>query len=51
MKLATFSQDGVTCIGLVMDDRMINLSVADPDLPTDMIALLEVGDGVKKALG
>ena len=51
MKLATFSQNGVTCIGLAMDDRMINLSIADPDLPTDMIALLEVGDGVKKALG
>ena len=49
MKLATFSQNDVTCIGLAMDDRMINLSIADPDLPTEMIALLEAGDGVKKA--
>jgi len=29
---------------------MINLSIADPDLPTEMIALLEAGDAVKKAL-
>jgi len=50
MKLATFSQNDVTCIGLAMDDRMINLSIADPDLPTEMIALLEAGDAVKKAL-
>jgi 2-keto-4-pentenoate hydratase/2-oxohepta-3-ene-1,7-dioic acid hydratase in catechol pathway len=43
MKLATFTQGGLTRIGVVQGDAIIDLS-GDPDLPTEMIALLTAGD-------
>jgi 2-keto-4-pentenoate hydratase/2-oxohepta-3-ene-1,7-dioic acid hydratase in catechol pathway len=44
MKLATFTHDGVTRIGLVDGDEVVDLTAAAPDLPRDMIAFLEAGD-------
>ena len=43
MKLATFTTDGTTRIGVVVDDVVIDLSQAAPDLPTDMVAFLSSG--------
>lgn len=43
MKLATFTESGRTRIGLVLDDRILDLSQAAPELPTDMIAFLRAG--------
>ncbi|MEO0962465.1 MAG: fumarylacetoacetate hydrolase family protein [Pseudomonadota bacterium] len=44
MKLATFTHGGTTRIGKVVDDKIIDLSKADPSLPTDMISFLAAGD-------
>lgn len=44
MKLATFNQAGTTRIGVVDGDQVVDLSAADPDLPTEMVAFLEAGD-------
>src|SRR3979490_3317445 len=53
MKLATFTHDRVTRIGIVETDRICDLSSV-PGLPTDMIELLEGGapalQAVRKAL-
>ncbi|CAE7406088.1 Fahd2 [Symbiodinium microadriaticum] len=43
MKLATFTHNGNTRIGIVEDDAVIDLSQAAPDLPTDMVSFLEAG--------
>jgi 2-keto-4-pentenoate hydratase/2-oxohepta-3-ene-1,7-dioic acid hydratase in catechol pathway len=43
MKLATFTHAGVTRIGLVDADAVVDLSAAAPDLPTNMLAFLEAG--------
>ena len=43
MKLATFTHDGNTRIGVVQGDEIVDLAVAAPDLPTEMIAFLEAG--------
>ena len=43
MKLATFTQDGATRIGVVEGNEIIDLSVAAPDLPRAMVAFLEAG--------
>ncbi len=43
MKLATFTQDGATRIGVVEGNEVIDLSVAAPDLPREMVAFLEAG--------
>jgi len=43
MKLATFSHDNRTRIGVVVDDDVVDLSEAAPELPRDMIAFLEAG--------
>jgi 2-keto-4-pentenoate hydratase/2-oxohepta-3-ene-1,7-dioic acid hydratase in catechol pathway len=47
MKLATFSQQsqgqGRRRIGVVVDGGIVDLSSADPALPTEMVALLEAG--------
>lgn len=40
MKLATFTEGGSTRIGVVRDDGIVDLSVAAPDLPRDMVALI-----------
>jgi len=44
MKLATFTHAGSTRIGVVQDDRILDLAAAAPDLPTEMVAFLEAGD-------
>ncbi len=43
MKLATFSHDGATRIGLVDADEVVDLAAAAPDLPREMVAFLEAG--------
>jgi len=43
MKLATFERDGRTRIGVVQGDRIADLSLLAPDLPTDMLQLLASG--------
>jgi 2-keto-4-pentenoate hydratase/2-oxohepta-3-ene-1,7-dioic acid hydratase in catechol pathway len=43
MKLATFTHDGSTRIGVVDGDAMVDLSAAAPDLPQEMLGFLEAG--------
>lgn len=43
MRLATFTHDGTTRIGLVTDDGIVDLATAAPGLPRDMVALLSAG--------
>lgn len=43
MKLVTFTQSGSTRIGLLDDAGVVDLSIAAPKLPTDMLAFLEAG--------
>ncbi|HEV7731425.1 MAG TPA: fumarylacetoacetate hydrolase family protein [Candidatus Binatia bacterium] len=43
MKLATFTHDGTTRIGVVTDDGIVDLAVAAPALPRDMIGFLTAG--------
>lgn len=45
MKLATFTHRGFTRVGVVVADRVIDLSQAAPGLPDDMVALLAQGEG------
>jgi 2-keto-4-pentenoate hydratase/2-oxohepta-3-ene-1,7-dioic acid hydratase in catechol pathway len=42
MKLATFTHRGVTSIGAVVDNGLVDFA-ADPRLPTEMVAFLEAG--------
>jgi 2-keto-4-pentenoate hydratase/2-oxohepta-3-ene-1,7-dioic acid hydratase in catechol pathway len=44
MKLVTFTHEGRTRIGVVDGEAVVDLSAAAPDLPTEMVALLEGGD-------
>eukprot|EP00435_Cladocopium_sp_Y103_P078225 s1_g1964.t1 len=44
MRLITFTDDKSTRIGILRDDRIVDLSVAAPDLPREMVAFLEAGD-------
>jgi 2-keto-4-pentenoate hydratase/2-oxohepta-3-ene-1,7-dioic acid hydratase in catechol pathway len=48
VKLATFSGHGEARIGVVVDDRILDLS-EDPDMPTEMVAFLESGDAAMEA--
>lgn len=43
MRLVSFLHDGKQRIGCPDGDRIIDLSVADPTLPTDLLSLLEAG--------
>ena len=43
MKLATFTHAGSTRIGAVVDDAIVDLAAARPELPSDMLAFLEAG--------
>jgi len=43
MKLATFTHDGTRRIGVVDGEHVVDLTAARPDLPRDMLALLEAG--------
>ncbi len=49
MKLATFTHDGSTRLGLVVGDEMVDLAAAAPDLPGEMIAFLEAGPEAMEA--
>jgi 2-keto-4-pentenoate hydratase/2-oxohepta-3-ene-1,7-dioic acid hydratase in catechol pathway len=49
MRLATFTHDGATRIGVVTGDGMIDLAAAAPDLPRDMVALLAAGPAALEA--
>ncbi len=55
MKLATFTHNGAPRIGVVVDDQIIDLSVAAPELPREMVAFLTAGApalaGARKAAG
>src|SRR4030095_8730315 len=44
MKLATFTHERRTRIGLVVNDAVIDLSAVEARLPTDMKAFLEAGE-------
>jgi 2-keto-4-pentenoate hydratase/2-oxohepta-3-ene-1,7-dioic acid hydratase in catechol pathway len=43
MRLVTFTHSGSTRIGIVDGDEVVDLSVAAPDLPRDMVAFLAAG--------
>src|ERR1700731_625265 len=43
MKFVTFSEGGTTRIGVVVDDSIVDLAAAVPDLPREMIAFLVAG--------
>jgi len=43
MRLATFTHDAETRIGVVRDDAVVDLAAAVPSLPRDMQGLLEAG--------
>lgn len=44
MKLISFKESHRTRIGLLFDDGIIDLSVANPDLPQEMLSFLEAGE-------
>jgi 2-keto-4-pentenoate hydratase/2-oxohepta-3-ene-1,7-dioic acid hydratase in catechol pathway len=44
MKLATFTHAGATRVGLVVDDEVVDLAAARPDLPREMCAFLAAGE-------
>ena len=44
MKLITFTESNHTRIGLLTAEGVVDLSQADPSLPTDMLSLLQAGD-------
>jgi hypothetical protein len=43
MKFCTFSRAGTTRVATVMDDAVVDLSLAAPELPRDLVALLAAG--------
>ena len=43
MKLVSFTQDGTTRIGLAVEDEIVDLASAAPDLPREMKAFLSAG--------
>lgn len=49
MKLATFTHDGSMRIGVVVEDGVVDLRVAAPELPTEMVAFLEAGPSAMAA--
>jgi 2-keto-4-pentenoate hydratase/2-oxohepta-3-ene-1,7-dioic acid hydratase in catechol pathway len=49
MKLATFTHDGATRIGVVTGDGIVDLAAAAPDLPREMTALLVAGPAAMAA--
>ncbi len=48
MRLATFTQEGTTRIGVVEGDRIVDLAAAAPELPREMVAFLEAGEPALK---
>ena len=52
MKLATFTHGGATRIGVVVEDSIVDLAAAEPELPRDMTAfLLEGPYAIDRATG
>ena len=49
MKLVTFKHGGNTRLGLVRGDEIVDLSVAAPDLPTNMLSFLDAGPAAMAA--
>ena len=50
MKLATFTHEGATRIGIVEGGEILDLSAAEPELPREMVSLLEAGpDALQRA--
>ena len=49
MKLATFSHQGNTSIGLVLGDQILDLPAAQPGTPHDMIEFLSGGEAALRA--
>ena len=45
MKLATFQNGAGARLGVVVEDEIVDLAVAAPDLPSTMVELLAAGDG------
>ena len=43
MRLVTFRQNDKTRIGIQTHEGIIDLSIAAPDLPTNMLSFLEAG--------
>jgi 2-keto-4-pentenoate hydratase/2-oxohepta-3-ene-1,7-dioic acid hydratase in catechol pathway len=43
MKVATFTHAGTTRLGVVVEDQIVDLAAAAPDLPREMTALLAAG--------
>lgn len=43
MRLVSFLRDGDSKIGCPKDGKIVDLSIADPSLPTDLLRLLELG--------
>ncbi len=44
MKLCTFTHAGKTCLGVVLEDGVVDLAEAAPDLPREATALLAAGN-------
>lgn len=51
MKLAAFVLGDHKALGVVDGDEILDVGIADPALPTDLVDLLELGDGAMRALG
>src|SRR5262245_43170503 len=49
MKLCTFEQRGATRLGAVLDDEVVDLAAAVPELPREMSALLAAGEPALRA--
>jgi 2-keto-4-pentenoate hydratase/2-oxohepta-3-ene-1,7-dioic acid hydratase in catechol pathway len=49
MKLCTFEHAGAARIGVVIDESVVDLAAAAPDLPREMTALLAAGDAALRA--
>lgn len=48
MRIVSFSHNGLNKIGCPTDNKVIDLSIADPSLPTNLLALLELGSEAMK---
>jgi 2-keto-4-pentenoate hydratase/2-oxohepta-3-ene-1,7-dioic acid hydratase in catechol pathway len=49
MKLCTFEHAGATRVGVVVNDEIVDLSQAAPELPREMTALLAAGPAAREA--
>lgn len=45
MRFVTFESDGLPTLGVRLGDEVVDLSKADPSLPTTLVGILEAGDG------